>query len=150
MVVHVGCCGMLCMSIRDLATSRIDRTMPTLPIGAVSAGVRQPVRPCVDAAFGPGAVPPPPKPLAMIGAAGVLMAAGFICLVLAMRSAEMSALAPFRYATILWAIVIGMSAGARFPMLSPSWASSLSLCAGLATFMRERRLVRSRRTAGTA
>jgi drug/metabolite transporter (DMT)-like permease len=100
-------------------------------------------------AFSPGAVPTA-KALAMIGAAGVLMAAGFICLVLAMRSAEMSALAPFRYATILWAIVIGMVGWGEIPDALAVLGIAIVIVAGLATFMRERRLVRSRRTAGTA
>ena len=140
--------AMLCMSIRDLATSRIDSTVPTLPIGAVTAGFAS-LSGLALMAFSPGAVPTA-KALAMIGAAGVLMAAGFICLVLAMRSAEMSALAPFRYATILWAIVIGMVGWGEIPDALAVLGIAIVIVAGLATFMRERRLVRSRRTAGTA
>jgi drug/metabolite transporter (DMT)-like permease len=134
--------AMLCMSVRDLATSRIDSTTPTLPIGAISAAFA--------ALSGLAVLPFSPSPgltstaAAMIGAAAVLMAAGFICLVVAMRSAEMSALAPFRYTVILWAILIGILAWGEVPDLFAVVGILIVVAAGLATFVRERRLARAR------
>jgi len=140
--------AMLCMSIRDLATSRIDSTVPTLPIGAVTAGFAS-LSGVALMAFGPWAVPPLGA-MAMICAASALMAAGFICLVLAMRNAEMSALAPFRYCTILWAILIGVVGWGEIPDALAVLGITIVIAAGLATFVRERRLARSRRAAGAA
>jgi drug/metabolite transporter (DMT)-like permease len=73
------------------------------------------------------------------------MSAGFICLVVAMRSAEMSALAPFRYCTILWAILLGVAVWGEIPDLWAIAGILIVVGAGLASFMRERRLARSRR-----
>jgi drug/metabolite transporter (DMT)-like permease len=133
--------AMLCMSIRDLATSRIDSTTPTLPIGAVSAGfaalsglVLLPLTPLTA---------PGPAALAMILGAATCMAAGFICLVIAMRSAEMSALAPFRYCVILWAILIGIFAWGEVPDPIAVIGILIVIAAGLVTFARERRLQRA-------
>lgn len=138
--------AVLCMSVRDLATSRIDSTVPTLPIGAVTAGFAG-LSGLALMAFGSWSAPSA-MALAMICAASASMAAGFICLVLAMRSAEMSALAPFRYCTILWAIVLGFVGWGEVPDAVAVLGIAIVIAAGLATFMRERRLAHSRRAAG--
>ncbi len=135
--------AMLCMSIRDLATSRIDRATPTLPIGAVSAGFAS-LSGLALLPFGSSPAMTAPA-LAMVVGAAVLLSAGFICLVVAMRSAEMSALAPFRYCVVLWAILIGVFAWNEVPDLLSVTGIVIVVAAGLATFMRERRLARARR-----
>ena len=135
--------AMLCMSIRDLATSRIDPTTPTLPIGAVSAAFAG-LSSLVLLPFGAWPVPSV-HAMGMVFAAAILMSAGFICLVVAMRSAEMSALAPFRYCVILWAILIGIVVWGEIPDLLAILGILIVVGAGLASFMRERRLARSRR-----
>lgn len=135
--------AMLCMSIRDLATSRIDPTTPTLPIGAVSAAFAG-LSSLILLPFGPWPVPSP-HAAGMVLAAAVLLSAGFVCLVVAMRSAEMSALAPFRYCVILWAIVIGIVVWGEVPDLWAILGIFIVVGAGLASFMRERRFARSRR-----
>jgi drug/metabolite transporter (DMT)-like permease len=135
--------AMLCMSIRDLATSRIDSTTPTLPIGAVSAAFAG-LSSFALLPFGPWPMPSL-HAAGMVLAAAVLMSAGFICLVVAMRSAEMSALAPFRYCVILWAILIGIVVWGEVPDALAILGILIVVGAGLASFMRERRLARSRR-----
>jgi drug/metabolite transporter (DMT)-like permease len=130
------------MSTRDLATSRIDRSLPTLLIGAVSAG----------AVSGGGAalatlsgwVPATPRSLAFTLAAGVALAAGFICLVVGMRNAEMSAVAPFRYFTLLWAILMGYFAWGEVPDPLAWIGIGIVVAAGLFAFGRERALARRR------
>ena len=137
--------AMLCMSTRDLATSRIDPTTPTLPIGAVSAAFAA-LSSLILLPFGPWPVPSL-HAAGMVLAAAVLMSAGFVCLVVAMRSAEMSALAPFRYCTILWAIILGIAVWGEVPDALAILGILIVVGAGLASFMRERRLARGRRTA---
>lgn len=132
--------AMLCMSIRDLATSRIDSTTPTLPIGAVSAAFSG-LSGLALLLFGSWSVPTA-SAFGMTLAAALCLAIGFICLVIAMRSAEMSALAPFRYCVILWAILIGIFAWGEVPDLFAVMGILIVVIAGLATFVRERRLAR--------
>lgn len=131
--------AMLSMSIRDLATSRIDRSLPTLMIAAVTAGVAG-----LSGLFlAPleAWVLPSLKASGLVVGAGVLMAAGFTCLVVAVRNADMSLLAPFRYATVLWAIVLGYFAWAEMPDLVALSGIALVVGAGLVTFWRERRIL---------
>jgi drug/metabolite transporter (DMT)-like permease len=59
----------------------------------------------------------------------------------------MSALAPFRYFTILWAILLGLVIWGEIPDLWAILGILVVVGAGLTSFVRERRLARSRRTA---
>jgi drug/metabolite transporter (DMT)-like permease len=137
--------AMLCMSTRDLATSRIDRKVPTLLIGAVSAAAVS-VAGCGLATV-TGWAPATGKSVAFTVAAGVALSAGFICLVVGMRNAEMSAIAPFRYFTLLWALIIGYLAWSEVPNLM-AWAGiAIVVAAGLFAFGRERALFRERQRA---
>jgi drug/metabolite transporter (DMT)-like permease len=135
--------AMLCMSTRDLATSRIDRSVPTLLIGALSAGAVT-VAGCVLASI-TGWAPVTPRSIAFTIAAGVALSAGFICLVVGMRNAEMSAVAPFRYFTLLWALLMGYFAWGEVPDTLAWLGIGIVIAAGLYAFGRERAVVRQRR-----
>lgn len=135
--------AMLCMSTRDLATSRIDRTVPTMLIGAVTAAAVTLAGSGLATATGWN-LDPSPTSLAFSAAAGLMLALGFICLVVGMRNAEMSAVAPFRYFTLLWALLMGYFAWGEVP--NPlAWAGlAIVVSAGLYAFGRERKLARER------
>lgn len=135
--------AMLCMSTRDLATSRIDRTVPTLLVGALSAAAVS-VAGCLLASW-TGWAPVTSRSVWYTVAAGVALSLGFICLVVGMRNAEMSAIAPFRYFTLLWAILLGLVAWGEVPN-GPAWVGiAIVVAAGLYAFGRERALVQQRR-----
>jgi drug/metabolite transporter (DMT)-like permease len=134
--------AMLCMSLRDLVTTRIDRSVPTLMIGAVSAA---------GAAVGGLALlplAPWPMPSAeaagLVAAGGVFVAAGFYCLVQAMRVGEVSAVAPFRYGTVVWALLIGIVVWDEIPNLLAVLGIVIVVAPGLAMLARERRLAQAR------
>ncbi len=134
--------AMLCMSLRDLATTRINRSVPTLLVGAVSAaGV---------ALGGLALLPfapwqwPSGEALLLIVASGVFVAGGFYCIVQGMRLGEISAVAPFRYGTMLWALLVGMVVWGEMPNFLAVIGILIVVTAGLAMFAHERRLARSR------
>ncbi|HKD56616.1 MAG TPA: EamA/RhaT family transporter, partial [Hyphomicrobiaceae bacterium] len=67
---------------------------------------------------------------------------GHLCVIYSLRSGEVAAIAPFRYAGMVWAILIGYA-------LWQQWPDGLSLAgililvsAGLYTFYREQKLRR--------
>ena len=75
---------------------------------------------------------------------GSFVAAGFYCMVQAMRLGEVSAVAPFRYGTILWALLIGIVIWGEVPNVVAVLGIVIVVGAGLATFARERRLNQAR------
>lgn len=135
--------AMLCMSTRDLATSRIDRTVPTLLVGVLSAGA---VTLAGFALAGlTGWAPVTARGVGFTIAAGIALSCGFICLVVGMRNAEMSAIAPFRYFTLLWAILLGLVAWGEVPNGLAWCGIGVVVAAGLYAFGRERALIQRQR-----
>jgi drug/metabolite transporter (DMT)-like permease len=65
-------------------------------------------------------------------------------MVQAMRLGEVSAVAPFRYGTILWALLIGIVLWGEVPNVVAVFGILLVVASGLAMLARERRLMRER------
>jgi drug/metabolite transporter (DMT)-like permease len=134
--------AMLCMSLRDLATTRIDRSVPTLLIGTVSAaGVALGGLTLLPFARWPW---PSGEAALLVVASGVFVAGGFYCMVQAMRLGEISAVAPFRYGTMLWALLIGIVLWGEVPNLVAVAGFLIVVAAGLAMFAHERRVMQAR------
>ncbi|MBN9280039.1 MAG: EamA/RhaT family transporter, partial [Hyphomicrobium sp.] len=66
------------------------------------------------------------------------------CMVQAMRLGEISAVAPFRYGTMLWALLIGILLWGETPNLLAVFGILVVVAAGLAMLAHERRLMRAR------
>jgi drug/metabolite transporter (DMT)-like permease len=128
--------AMSCMSTRDLATSRIERGLPTLLISSVSAAAAA-LSGLALMLISPWSVPSA-HAASFLTASGIMLAAGFFCLVMAMRNAEMSAIAPFRYFTLLWALLIGYFAWGEIPDTLAVIGIAIVVGAGLYAFSRER------------
>ena len=97
--------ALLFTTTRDLTTRFIDRSVPSLYITFASSAM-------VTVA-GVAMVPweiwviPSPRSLALLGGASVAVFAAFYLGVVAMRTGEIAVVAPFRYATILLALLLG-------------------------------------------
>lgn len=85
--------------------------------------------------------PPLRLMLFMAGAATCSMI-GQLCTIIAVRSGEISAVAPFRYTSIVWAILIGFTMWGDLPDKVSSIGIAIVIVAGLYTFFREQKLRR--------
>ena len=87
-----------------------------------------------------------PMSVAQIGecvfAAGLLLV-GYQFIIVAMRTGEVSFIAPFRYTSLLWAILLGYIIFAEIPDLPMVVGASLIISSGLYTLYRERKVARS-------
>ena len=136
-------------TVRDLATRRIPKEIPSLFIAllttfTVSAGGAAIMYPLG------GWTPPSGRVVGMLAVAAVLLLIGYQCIISALRTGDISAVAPFRYTALLWAMALGyvffddkpdryMLLGATFIVLS-----------GLYAFYRERRLASMRPAASAS
>lgn len=77
-------------------------------------------------------------------ASGLFLACGFVFITLAMRNGELSAVAPFRYAILLWAIIIQVAVFGIWPDLLTLAGGSMLVATGLYTLYRERRVKAAR------
>lgn len=80
---------------------------------------------------------------ARIFGAAAFVIVGYLCAVTAMRSGDMGVVAPFRYTSLLWAVILGFVA---FGDLPDGWTlvgSAIVVASGIYTLLRERKLRRA-------
>jgi drug/metabolite transporter (DMT)-like permease len=76
--------------------------------------------------------------LAQVGAAGAFLIVGYLCAVTAMRWGDIGVVAPFRYPSLLWAIVLGFAAFGELPDGWTLVGSAIVVASGIYTLLRER------------
>jgi drug/metabolite transporter (DMT)-like permease len=87
---------------------------------------------------------------ARIAGAGAFLIVGYLCAVTAMRCGDIGVVAPFRYTSLLWAIVLGLTVFGQFPDFWTLVGSAIVVASGLYTLLRERALARARAVADRA
>ena len=108
-----GIVSVLASTVRDLATRRVDRGVPPPIIMMLSAGAVT-LSCLVAAPFSDWIAPPLAMVAAMAGAA-LFSLFGQTCVIISVRSADISAVAPFRYSIIIFAILSGVLVFGHFP-----------------------------------
>jgi drug/metabolite transporter (DMT)-like permease len=85
----------------------------------------------------------------MLAVAAVLLLIGYQCIISALRTGDISAVAPFRYTALLWAMLLGYFTFGDRPDGFMLLGAAIIVLSGLYAFYRER--VRNRlRPAATA
>ncbi len=135
-----GIVSVLGSTVRDLATRRVDRGVPPPIIMMLSAGAVT-LSSLVAAPFAGWSQPTGGLVAAMAGAA-IFSLIGQMCVIISVRSADISAVAPFRYTIILFAIVSGVLIFGHFPDAMTLAGTAIVVAAGLYTFYREQSLRR--------
>ena len=130
--------AVLCVTVRDLATRRLSRDVPSMTVTLASSVA---VTLCFGAASTVTEWAPITVPLAaLIGGASVIIMAAYFFSVRAMRVGDIGFIAPFRYTGLIWALVLGW-------LVFEDWPSNLTLIGalivvamGLFTLYREQQL----------
>ena len=124
-------------AVRDLATKRIPAQIPSLfitlltTVTVTSGRRRHPVSARrLDAAHRPR--------LGLLALAAVLLLIGYQCVIMALRSGDISAVAPFRYSALLWAMLLGYLVFGDVPDAMMMTGASIIVLSGLYAFYRER------------
>lgn len=136
------CLGATLMhALRDLATRRIPSTTPSLAITfatsitvTVIAGL---------ATLWQGWVTPPGASLAWLALTSVFLASAYHLIVASTRRGDLSAIAPFRYSGLIFALILGWVFWDEVPDLLAWGGIVLLMGAGLDLLARERRRLRS-------
>lgn len=131
--------GTLLHACRDLATRTIAASIPSIIVTLATA---------ISVTLLAGAwglatrdwQPVDARQLGLLAAASVFLSGGYFLLTVAMRSGEMSLVAPFRYAGLLFALVLGFAIWGDVPN-APAWAGiALLVGAGIVVLHGERRV----------
>lgn len=136
------------VALRDMATRFVPATTPTAFVAFVTT--------VMVTIFGGGlaltetAVPLGLREMLLIAGTAVLVLLGNVFAVIAMRHGDVSVVAPFRYAFIPYAIVIGYLVWGDVPDGLTVLGIAIVVATGGYTFWRERRLTRAHRPAAAA
>ncbi len=134
------------VTVRDLVTRRVGAAVPSMVVAATSSAAVM-MGSALLALF-ESWVWPPMSALLLLFLAGVGLLGGNYWIVVAMRTGEIAAVAPFRYSVILWAIAAGLVVWGEVPDL-PTWIGiAIVTGAGVYTILRENRLARLGRSVG--
>lgn len=128
-------------AIRDLSTRRINPEIPSLLISAVTSLVITVTGGLLIVPFG-GWQPVNGFDFAALGLGALALFAGYQTVIMAMRDGDISFIAPFRYAGLIWSIVLGIVMLSEFPDFWMLVGSAIVIAAGLYSFYRENRLAR--------
>jgi drug/metabolite transporter (DMT)-like permease len=127
---------------RDLFTRRVASGVPGIVIAAASIFTTT-FASLGFLAFETWAWPELRAVLLLFGSAMMLLA-GHVWLIAAMRTGEIAVVAPFRYSIIVWAVLAGLLVWQELP--DPITGIAIVCAAGLYTFLREHQLSRTARS----
>ena len=124
-----------CVTVRDLTARRMTADVPTLLVSAMAAlGVL--FFAGIGAALSDWA-PVTPRSMLLIAGATLCIMMGYVCSVAAMRAGEIGFVAPFRYTSLIVALILGYAVFGTFPDLLTLFGAAIVVATGLFTIWRE-------------
>jgi drug/metabolite transporter (DMT)-like permease len=128
------------VTVRDLASRQLSVQVPSLMVALIASVA-------VTLSFGAAALSQPwamPSSLAwgQLAAASVFIIGGYVFSVMTMRTGEIGAITPFRYTSLLWALLLGLVLFGEWPDRLTLAGAFIVVATGIFTLMRERRLAR--------
>lgn len=128
------------ITVRDLTTRRMSRDVSSLSVAAIAAlavtvfgGV---------GTLGADWVPMTPRFWLLLAGSAVFVLGGYVFSVLVMRVGEIAVVAPFRYTSLIWALILGVVVFGDWPDNMTLVGAAIVVLTGIYTFYRERRIAR--------
>lgn len=128
--------GVCFTALRDLSTRRINMQIPTVLISAMTS-VLVTMTGFVMMQLDTGWVQPTEADLLHVSIAAVLLIIGYHCIILATRVGDMSFASPFRYTSLLWAIVLSYIIFNQAPDQNTLIGASIVVASGCYMLYRE-------------
>lgn len=130
-----------CVTARDLSTRRMSAAVPSLTV-TLSASVGVLLFSAV-ASLWETWVPVTPRDAALIGGASFFIIGGYFFSVMVMRVGQVSFVAPFRYAGLLWALLMGVVVFGDWPDPITLLGAAIVVVTGVFTLLRSGRQARA-------
>jgi drug/metabolite transporter (DMT)-like permease len=132
----------LCEALRDLLTRRLSSGETTSSL-LTATTVAVILGGLASLPFGWDV--PSRGDLALLACAGLILGVAHFIVILAYRTAEVAALAPFRYTNIVWGVIVGYAVWQHIPDAQTFAGALLVVLGGLYIMHRETTLLRRRR-----
>lgn len=137
------------LAIRDLATRAIPASVSSMQLSCYAFGTMVPTG-AVMLMFHGEVSAPAPLAWAYLFGAMVFGVMGYYFIVGAMRIGEVAAVTPFRYARLIFALILAMTLLGERPDAWTLIGAAVIIASGLYTLVREQRLARADRRARLA
>ncbi|MDE1994478.1 MAG: DMT family transporter [Rhizobiaceae bacterium] len=138
--------SMFATAARDLATRCVDKSVPSLMV-TVCTAISISVLGALSIIPLGGWQPVTMTPLLHILMASILVLVGYQSIIQAMRTGEISFVAPFRYLSLIWSALLGLIFFGEIPDAWTAVGSAIVIASGLYTFYRESRRQAAERVA---
>jgi drug/metabolite transporter (DMT)-like permease len=138
----LGLISVACVAVRDLTTRTLSRATPSASV-AVWASVAVTLIGAVITTW-QGWVAVSPQQAMYLAIASAALICGYMFAVMVMRVGDIGLIAPFRYTSLLWAILFGWMLFGSLPDSLTVAGAAIVVATGLYTLLRERRLSRQR------
>ncbi|MEI4231320.1 DMT family transporter [Roseovarius sp. D22-M7] len=140
-----GLAAVAFVTLRDLSTRRLSRDVPSMLVTLITSCA-------IMVFFGLASltdtwVPMDGRATALISGAAVMVIGGYLCSIMVMRVGEISFIAPFRYTSLLWALILGWVVFGDWPQMITLVGAAIVVGSGLFTLYREARISRRAREA---
>ena len=134
----LGLASVACVVLRDLSTRRFSRAMPSVVPAIWASGSVAIIGGIGMALF--GAVPPPPVTLLETFAAALFLIVGYMMAIKTMRIGDLGLIAPFRYTSLIWAILLGWMLFGTLPDFWTIFGAAIVVGSGLYMLLRQRQV----------
>jgi drug/metabolite transporter (DMT)-like permease len=138
LLAFVSTCG---VALRDIVTRKLPSNVPTLLVAASSIVVMTITGGAISLAS--PWIPVSPQALVYLGAAAIMVLLGNIAIIIAFRDVDVSAVSPFRYTLIVWAVIAGYIVFGDAP--GPAQWAGIGLIVGSGIYTIYRESVTSKR-----
>lgn len=122
---------------RDLATRKINAAIPSLFLSTITAAAVAVAGLFMTWPMG-GWRPVSAADFGLISLAACLLLVGYQFIIMSMREGEISFIAPFRYTSFIWALLLGMVVFGEYPDAYMITGGVIVIGSGLYTLYRER------------
>jgi drug/metabolite transporter (DMT)-like permease len=133
-----GLASVACVVVRDLSVRPLQGQVPSTLV-ALGAAVAVTLMGWTGTVV-QGWHDPTAGEAARVLGAGLFLIVGYLTSVMAMRTGDIGLVAPFRYTSLLWAIVLGLVVFGDLPDGWTLFGAAIVVAAGVFTLWRERRL----------
>jgi drug/metabolite transporter (DMT)-like permease len=137
----IAVASVLCGTLRDISTRQLDPGLSPLIIMMVSQSFVALV--ALATLSYETWVWPSALALVQVVVAGACVLIGHLWVIYSLRAGDIATVAPFRYAGIVWAILVGLLVWGELPDLLSVFGIAILISAGLYTFYRERSLAKA-------
>jgi drug/metabolite transporter (DMT)-like permease len=131
----LGLVSVFFSTLRDVSTKRVDRAVPTALILMVSSGIVT-LGSLFLLPFETWVQPESQVMLQIVGSATFSLI-GHMAVIMSVRSGDLSAIVPFRFSIVIWALILGYLLWGTLPDTWTIVGMGVVISAGLYTFHRE-------------